>query len=325
MNEAIGRYKEWETNHAGDSLLPEVEFQLALACGKAGLTNNALGRFTNFVARFPTNALAPWALNWVADFYFDQDDFISAEKNYQQLYKLYQDSPGVGELAYEALLSAGKSALARQGLDEARQHFVDLVNLTNAPPALVRRGYFALGDVLFQQFQATPTNGNYLDQAISAITQATNGAPTNAVAVEALGRLGEYDMAWAEKNKSTNTYAIVKQIYETIVNFPGAGGAVSAAARNQAEIGLGLVAEQQGQLEEALGHYLKVLYVGPDLFDPYWVKRAGEYAARICEDQQRWSEAAKVYERVLKAVPALGPVLEKKRAAALARSAADGR
>ena len=29
--EAITRYKQWETNHAGDSLLPEVDFHLALA------------------------------------------------------------------------------------------------------------------------------------------------------------------------------------------------------------------------------------------------------------------------------------------------------
>jgi TolA-binding protein len=314
-NEAITRYQQWETNHAGDSLLPEVEFHLALAYGKAGLTNNALEAFTNFVARFPTNnALAPWALNWVADYYYNQKDFINAEKYYQEL---FQNHPAAGDLAYQARLWAGKSALQGQRTDEARDYFLKLVNLTNAPPTLVARGYFALGDTFFQQFLSGQTNEDYLGQAISAISKCTNGAPTNAIAVEALGRLGDYYKAWADKNPDTNSYATVKQIYETIVGFPAAR--VSATARCQAEVGLGLVAEQQHQPQVALAHYLNVLYLSAGQFDPYWVERAGEFAARICEDQQHWNEAVKVYDRLLEAVPALRPVLEKKKAAALAR------
>jgi TolA-binding protein len=314
-NEAISRYRQWETNHAGDSLLPEVEFHLALACGKAGLTNEALSGFTNFIARYPTNhTLAPWALNWQADFYYYQNDFTSAERCYQELFQNYPDA---GELAYQARLWAGRSALMRQGTAEAHDYFVTLVNLTNAPPALVERGWFALSETFFQQFIYGLTNENYLGQAISAISKCTNGAATNAIAVEALGRLGDYDLAWADKNPGTNNYAIAKQIYETIVGFPASS--VSVAARSQAEIGLGLVAERQHQPREALAHYLNVLDFSPDRFDPYWVARAGESAARICEDQQHWDEAVKVYDRVLAAVPALRPVLEKKRAAAQAR------
>jgi hypothetical protein len=51
------------------------------------------------------------------------------------------------------------------------------------------------------------------------------------------------------------------------------------------------------------------------------VGRAGEYAARICEEHQHWDEAVTIYERVLQAVPALRPVLEKKMAAANAAQA----
>ena len=88
---------------------------------------------------------------------------------------------------------------------------------------------------------------------------------------------------------------------------------VSVAARSQAEVGLGLVAEKQHLPRLALAHYRKVLYeYDPNHFDPYWVERAGEYAARICEDQQQWDQAVKVYKRVLEAVPSLAPVLEKK-------------
>ncbi len=320
-NTAIAHYQHWETNHAGDSLLPEVEFHLALACGKAGRTNNALASFTNFVARFPSNALAPWALNWVADYYYNQKDYIQAEKNYQELFQHY---PAAGELAYQARLWAGKSALANQEIKDASDYFVSLVNLTNAPPALVARGYLALGDTFFQQFQASLTNQDSLNQAIAAVNKLTNGAPTNAIAVEALGRLGDYYMAWADQNPGVNTYAMARQMYETIVKFPSSS--VSAAASCQAEVGLGVVAEKEHNPRQALQHYCSVIYkYDPGHFDAYWVERAGEYAAKIYEEQQHWNEAVEVYDRVLHAVPALGPILEKKRAAAQARLDAPGK
>jgi TolA-binding protein len=318
-NAAITQYKQWETNHAGDALLPEVEFHLALACGKAGLTNDALAGFTNFAVRFPSNALAPLAQNQVADYYYNQKDFVAAEKIYQELSK----NPAAGDLAYHAYFWAGKSALARSDIKEAHDHFVDLVNLTNAPPALLAHGYLALGDTLFQQFLSSPTNVEFLNQAISAVEKWTNGAPTNAIAIEALGRLGDYYGQWAALNPGTNAYAKAKQMYETIVKFPP--GRVSVAARSQALVGLGWVAEQQQQHEQALSNYCKVVYASLDRFDPYWLGRAGEYAARICEEHHDWNEAVKVYERVLEAVPALRPVLEKKKAAAQARWDAAGK
>jgi TolA-binding protein len=312
-NMAMTQYKEWETNHAGDALLPEVQFHLALATGKAGLTNLALAQFTNFVLRFPSNALAPLAQNWEADYYYNQRDFVSAEKIYQELSK----NPAAGDLAYQAYFSAGKSAWAQSDIKEAQDHFLELVNLKNAPPALHERGYLALGETLFQQYLSNPTNMENLSQAIFVVAQWTNGAPTNPIAVEALGRLGDYYGQWAALDPKTNTFDKVKQIYETIANFPP--GSVSVAARSQALFGLGWVAEQQHQPEQALSNYCRVVYSSLDHFDPYWVGRAGEYAARICEERQHWEEAVKVYERVLLAVPALRPVLEKKIAAAKAR------
>jgi TolA-binding protein len=315
---AIDGYRQWATNYPGaTNLLPVVEFHLALAYGKAGQASNALAGLTNFVARFPSNELAPWALNWVADYDYNQGDFISAEKNYEEL---YQDYPGAGDLSYQAQFWAGKSALARQGIDDAIGYFTNLLKQAKAPQALIDQTYFALGDTLFQQFLANPTNTankSYVNQAVAAISQCTNGAPTNAIAVEALGRLGNYYMAWADQHSDTNNYQIVKQMYETITHFPG--DSVSVAARSQAEVGLGLVAEKLGQPQEALAHYFKVLYLGPDRFDPYWMERAGEFAARICEDQQHWNQAVKVYKRLMDDVPALRPVLEKKRASAQAR------
>ncbi|HEY3863853.1 MAG TPA: tetratricopeptide repeat protein [Verrucomicrobiae bacterium] len=308
---AIERYKTWASLHAANPLFPEVEFHLALSCGKAGRTNDELAIITNFADRFPSNALAPWALNRAADFSYNQQDWRAAEKYYQQLFNKYPDA---GEVAYQARFWAGRAALARQGTEEATDYFLKLVNLTNAPQPLVARGYLALGDIFFQQFQASQTLSN-LNQAIAALVPFTNGAPTNAIAVEALGRLGDYFMAYP----GSNSYAIARQMYETIVNFPL--GSIGAAERCQAEVGLGLLAEKEKNPKLALEHYCNVVdnKYGPGGFDPYWVERAGEYAARICEDGQHWTEAVKIYDRLLQEAPASRPVLEKKRAAAQAR------
>lgn len=156
-NTAMAQYQRWETNHPGDALLPEVEFHLALACGKAGMTNLALAALTNFVFRYPSNKFTPWAQNAVADYYYNEKEFVPAEKMYQELSK----NPAAGELGYYAYFWAGKSALARSDTKGAHDHFVDLVNLTNAPPPLVINGYLALGDTLFQEFQSSQTNEGY--------------------------------------------------------------------------------------------------------------------------------------------------------------------
>ncbi len=320
-NEAISRYQQWVIRYAGDAFRPEVDFHLALARANAGLTNNALAGFTNFLARYPSNDLAPWALNSVADYYYNQGDFISAEKNYEELFQKYpfEKYPSAGDLSYQAQFWAGKSALARPvpGIEDATNYFLKLINDTNAPPALVAQGYFAMGDIFFLQFLANPANPTNLVQALNYISKLTNGAPTNAIAVEALGRLGDYYLQWAVKSTNGDAYTYVKPIYDAILAFPPA--AVSAADRCQAEVGLGVVAEQERHPQLALEHYYNVVYkFDPAHFDPYWVQVAGVSAARICEEQQHWKEALNLYERLRNLVPALRPVLEKKMAAAQA-------
>jgi TolA-binding protein len=319
--EAVREYELWLGRHASDVplLLPRVEYSRALAYGKAGMETNALALFTNFVARFRSNSLAPWAQNWVADYYYNQGDNQSAEQNYQLLEKL----PNAGDLASQALLMAGRAALAGQRAGDAQRYFADLVNNTNAPSDLIEQAYFALGDTILQQWQGSPTNGALLDQAIQAISKLTNGAPTNDLSIQAYGRLGDYYMQWADRQWDTkhdvNIYTNAAQMYVALLSFPAAD--VDAATRSQAEVALGRIAEQQQQPEEALAHYCKVLYGDMDHFDPFWVEQAGKAAAHIYEQREQWDRAITVYQRVLKAVPSLRPTLEK--AIASAQTQAD--
>jgi hypothetical protein len=54
---------------------------------------NALQRFTNFAAQYPTNELAPRAQWWVADHYYGREDFVAAEINYKQVLTSWPKPP----------------------------------------------------------------------------------------------------------------------------------------------------------------------------------------------------------------------------------------
>jgi TolA-binding protein len=307
--DAIPLYDRWVSEHPSDRQLPEVEFYRALANAKAGLETNALAMFTNYVSYFPGNTFTPWAQNWVADYYFNHQSYQLAEFNYQEV---YQKLTNTGDLAYQARFWAGRAAAANQELADARQnYFSALVNDTNTPTALAQQSIFALADIAFQQFQANPLNETNLTDAIAAVSKLTNGAPTNAISIEALGRLGDYYKLYANLKSDTNVYAKAAQMYSTVLSYPATASSISA--RSQAEVGLGLIAEREGLPDQALAHYSHVLYgYDPAHFDAYWVESAGEGIARICENRHQWDQAVNTYRRVLEAVPSLRPALEKR-------------
>ena len=122
--------------------LARAEFYRALANYRTGLETNALSLFTNFVARFSTNDLAPLAQYWVADCYRRLEDFKSAEENYQLLFQKWPPS----DLTYKARLMAGRAAVARQGYADAIQYFTNLTFDLNCPPGLKAQALFEYGD-----------------------------------------------------------------------------------------------------------------------------------------------------------------------------------
>lgn len=325
---AAEHYDRWVTNHPQHALLPQAQFSRALAHDRAGNETNALVLFTNFVAQFPTNSLASWAQTWVADYYFNHGMFDTAEKNYLDLPKNFGP---VSELAYHAKLMAGRSALARQGpkdIQEARDHFSDLVNElrkdTNAPATLLPQTYFALGDAIVQQYHDS-TNSleiskEILKEAIAAFSWITNSATNSAVSAMAplaMGRIGDCYFEWAARSPDPSVYDEATKAFQAVLKYPQAG----ISARSRAEVYLGMIAERTGQpTQAALQHYTTVLYdMDPENFDPVWVKEAGVNAAQLCEKQERWDQAIKIYRRVLTAIPSLRPVIEKRIAVATGR------
>jgi TolA-binding protein len=332
---ALDQYTQWTTNFPNDPLLPQVEFDRALAMENAGMETNAFNSFTNFVARFPSNSLTPLARNWIADYYWNNQDLVQAELHYQQL---YQD-PQAGKLAFQGRMMAGRVDFALQDYPAARTEFVALINDPATPPKMYTEGLFALGDTYVEIFHAYPTNTDFLDQAIQTFTKITNATASNSLAILAYGKLGDCYRQWADFKTNAGAYVNAAQMYQAALNLydataktaqagPSGSPATNApvveiadvANRNQAEAGLGLVAERQQLPDLALNYYSRVLFERDS--DPFWVEQTGVAAARLCEERSQWDQAVRIYERVLQAVPSLRPTLVNKIAADNSRAEA---
>jgi TolA-binding protein len=318
---AVLVYNAWVTNFTNHPARPRAEFHRAWASSQAGDEAGGLNLFTNFVAAFPTNDLAPLAQNWIADYFFRQGDYKSAEENYQLLFQKWPAS----ELAFPAMMMAGRAAVARQGLADAAGYFTNLINHPQCPPNLLGQALFAYGDTLMS-LPPRETNqplANVAD-AVPVFRTVQELFPTNDIADLALGRLGDcYLQLGAQDSKQ---YDEALRAYGEVVDSPRA----SVAVRSQAEYGMALVREKQALLQAdpersrllkiALNHYVNIL-VATNLrenenAEPAWLKRAGLAAARLAEDLHEWQQVVRICEHIQSVLPTLGPSLERRKARA---------
>ena len=321
--DAIGIYDRWAARYTNDvRLLPRVEYARAWANFQAGHETNAFLLFTNFLAQFPTNDLAPVAQWWVGDHFYRAGDFVNAEKNYQLLFQNWPAS----KLAYPARMMAGRAAMGRQGYPDAINYFISLTSDSNCPPDLDAQALFAYGGALMH-VESSDTNhplDNFKQaiQVFKAIGQTYAGTDQSWLVPLAWGQMGDCFLQLAGQPQGTHFYNDATNAYAQVIDSPLA----NAAARSQAQIGIGQVLEklagpatgpdQTALLQQALQNYLDVLY-GKNLrdgepADSFWTKKAGLQAAGVAETLGEWPQAVNVYRRLEELLPPLHDMLEKK-------------
>jgi TolA-binding protein len=314
-------YDAWLERFPTNDLRPRVEFDRAWVSWQSGQETNALTQFTSFVSQFATNELAPAAQWWVADYYFRQNDFLSAERNYKVLFQTWTNS----DLAYKARMMAGRAAVGRSKYDEAVGYFTNLTSDLNCPTNLWLEAMFDYGGTLMLQ------NPN----------EATNNSANLILAIRVFGKIHDTytntesaAMAWGEKGKcyfqlaaqDAGNYELASNAFQQAVSVPYA----SVAVRNRAKVGLAIVAEKLAQrtngedrttlLKQARDYYLDVFYDndlrGDEKPDLFWKEKAGLEAARLMtESLESWSQALNLY-RHLQQMPQKQGTYEKKIAAA---------
>lgn len=328
---ALAVYDAWVTNYTSNPSLPQAEYDRGWADYQAERESAAFAVFTNLVTRFPTNEFAALAQNWIADYYFRHGDFVSAEDNYQLLFKKWPGS----RFEYQARLMAARAAVARLQFADSLPYFLTNINdLKRCPPNLVAQSLFELADAT-ARMDSPDTNrplANY-EEAIRAFSKLQQLFPTNELSLLALGRMGDCYLQLGGQNPDMLTNAA--SAYQRLLDDPRA----SVAARSQAEVGLGVVLEKQARRKPeaepgpirqlALQHYLHVVY-GQGLregekADPFWVKKAGLEAVRLAEELQLWEQTAELYDYLGRLLPVLKPVLEPRLAKVKERIAASGK
>ena len=304
---SILEYDRWVTNYPSHTALSQAEFDRAWLNHQAGNSAKAFQLFTNYIERFPTNQLAPLAQKWIADFHFQSGKFADAEQVYRRLFENTNLLELAGSLAWEARLSAGRSAFFRQNHADAETLLSAVVNATNAPVEEVARAEFYLGDVAAEQTARTPTN---LVEAIThyqRVAREMTNSPLNAAA---WGRLGDCHLQLGELGQALAAY-------QTVTELSGA----DVTTRSQAQLGLARVLVEQADttgetdqadnlLQQSLDHCLGLVFGGNlrsanEKMDPYWVKEAGLMAGRLAKRLGQAEQERKLYTRLAKELPTM--------------------
>jgi outer membrane protein assembly factor BamD (BamD/ComL family) len=319
---AIQQYDDWLVSFTNNPALPRAEFYRAWAYYQLGNETNALTLFANFVSRFSTDALAPSAQWWIADHYFrlGGTNYVAAERNYQLV---FQNSP-TSDLAYQARMMAGRAAVARMGYADAiTYYFTNLANDVSCPADLRARAMFAYGDVLVMQDSTNKTED--LQIALTVFSGILPKFGTNQQTVLAWGRIGDCYRLLGDVNPKLY-YDKATNAYQQLIDSPLA----LVAARSQAKIGLGMLAEKQASLttgdeqaalqtallKQALENYRDVFLENNlrdgEMADPFWIKKARLEAARLSETLNEWTDAVGLYQKLEDLIPSSRTLFENK-------------
>lgn len=309
---AIEKQEQWLATYTNHQLRAEVEFQRALLHDQSGSRTNALRFFTNFIAQFPTHPLAPAAQNWVADYYYDREDWLAAEQQYQ---RLFQNTNWMNSrFHFPARMMAARSAFFREGYSDARSYLTNIIQDPRCPANLQPEAWFALGDVYIEQPIVGNTNAvaNFVEAA-KVFNHIATQLPTNALTPLALARKGDCHANLVEFYPDSFKEALESYRAVLAMKTP----AVPVAARNQAEVGLALLlkhsaekknpAEREALLRQSLDHLLNVVYGSNngEPPDPFYLKKAGLEAGRIAESLGDHAAALELYRRLREQAPSL--------------------
>jgi TolA-binding protein len=320
LPEAIQEYTRWLASYTNGAARPQAEYSLALDWSLSGNQTNAFMLFTNFVARFPTNELTPLALWWIGSHHFNNGAYLDAERTFKLI---FDTNFPPSELSYPARMMAGRAAFHLAEWGDATKYFTNLFNDARCPADLSLQAMFAYGDTLTSQ-ESTNRDDDY-GTAIRVFGKICQDYPTNRQVFLAYGQKANCHLQWAALTHHYDDLTNAFQAYQHVIDMTNA----DVNARSMALVGQAIVLQKQAEqktgpekktlLESSLNKYLSVFY-GKNLregeqAESFWVKKAGlDLAALLTEsaEVQDWQQTLKVYERLKKLLPVLGPSLDPK-------------
>ncbi len=288
-NRILGQFLE---KYPASPLAPRALYERARLAFRAGRAEPALADCRLFLERHPQSPLAADVLMWIGDYQLTAGLRAQAEATWLDLAARFPASP----LAPQAILEAAKSALLRQDTTRA-QALTDQLQKDlpagSAAPAFAVQAELLRGDILAEQ-------GRYAD-ALTHFRKAAETANASPLTATARARSGDMLYALADGGAKDDPNLLqAAEIFSALSRDP----AMAPGDRENARYRLGKVREKLTQNDQAVAEYLAVLYEYEDDLkagrprDWTGFVRAGFDAARLLTLQERWEEAARIYQRV---------------------------
>jgi TolA-binding protein len=239
-----------------------------------------------FMERYPASEFAPDVQFWLAEHAFNRGDWVAAEDGFSTLPARFPAS----RLAPEGLYWSGRAAMSAREYVRALDYFGRLVR--DYP------GHARLPDARYAQGDALSELGRF-PEAILAFDEVVKGAPDTVLADLAWGRKGDCHFALGADD--AKRFAAALQAFKTVRDQPRA----TMDVRMQAEFKMGRCEERLGRIDEAMEHYMNVLYAHVEERArgrpgaPMWFARAGFSGAGLLERREQWREAVGVYRRLV--------------------------
>jgi len=251
-----------------------------------GDTAKAIQIGNRFLSRNKDSEWAPEVAFWLAEHEFNTLNYGVAESNFFAI----ATSPASNYLAEKSLYWAGRSAAEQKAYRRAIDYFTQLTRqYTNS--VLIPEARFAQGDALTEI-------GDFAG-AILAYEEIIKLYPGSPLVVRALGRVGDCQFTLGSDRPERYQDSIAS--LRAVLSHP----LVTRDLALQAEYKLARAYEKLGRPEEAVTHYLNVVYdwlSGRDAgipVDEVWFVRSAFSAATIKESVQAWGEAITIYNRVI--------------------------
>lgn len=290
FDDAFSDFERIVTKHVESEFVEEAESWMGYCRLMLGEEQEALRIWAAFVQKRPESVRAADALFSMGEYEYNHGAYDKAQAHWMALFERHPKH----ELADDALLWAGRSAFAQK---EYRRAVERLATLAKHYPSSQK-----LAEGRFLQGDAMTWLAEY-SGAILAFDEVIKQYPNSYFANFAWGRKGDCQFALGTNDRRRYEEAI--QSYRVVLDSEPA----PLDLKLQARCKIGRCLEKMGKTAEALDYYLKhVVYKylehrkkGDRVDGAYWFTRAALHAAGICEAQNKWRRAVKIYRRIVDA------------------------
>jgi len=308
--ETVALYNKWLGDYPNNALARAVKLDRAWALAQSGQMLNARAAYREIAKGKPPGRETYAAQMWLADQAFhSKTNRLEAERGYLEIAGATNSPP---QLRQRALFMAGRAAMVRQGFEDARKIFQDLLNDKSLKMSGRIEATFALGDLTLTEL------GSGGEGTLGRLTQATNAfheiileSPANAVAARAWGRIGDGCLLISRDQPGYLSHA--EDAYRKSLAL---AEAAPVEVQSQSHLGLAYTLERsaagvdaEARLNSAADHAMAVFYgrhlEAGEKVSAYWQTQSGFVAIRILERLKRYREAIGLCDELARLYPGL--------------------